>query len=213
MDQDGLSKKNKKNKIIRDDNDNELIKEPKPTSIDECLSDITKDILTLNQDFKKIKSKILKLSVLYKKESRKKNKCISKNDSRSSGFNKEEFIPKGISKLLKLQPNTKMTRPQITKKIYEYIKHKKLYYKKNKQVLRADKKLMSLFSLPSSVNKATDPSDEKAFTFFTIQTHIKKCFEKEKGNIIEENTDDESDDISSDSEGEGEVKGDNNVIK
>ena len=79
--------------------------------------------------------------------------------------------------------------------------------------MRADKKLMSLFSLPSSVNKATDPSDEKAFTFFTIQTHIKKCFEKEKGNIIEENTDDESDDISSDSEGEGEVKGDNNVIK
>ena len=119
---------------------------------------------------------IKKLELLYKKDIKQASnkKKIRKNNK--TGFTKINTIPLKLSKLLNIDSNTKLSRIDLTKKIWEYIKKNNLYYEKDHRVLRADKKLLEIFNLDESVNSITNPKDKNGFTFYTIQSLISKCF-------------------------------------
>ena len=70
-----------------------------------------------------------------------------------------------------------MSRIEVTKKIYKYIKDNNLKYNKDKRIILPDKKLRNLFELEEITNKDLDINDKTILTVYTLQTYIKKCYE------------------------------------
>ena len=101
---------------------------------DEALKQIKEDRLLIK-----------KLENLYKKDMKQASnkKKIRKNNK--TGFTKINTIPQNLSDLLNIDPNTKISRIDLTKKIWNYIKiENKLYYEKDHRVLQIKNSLKYL---------------------------------------------------------------------
>ena len=142
--------------------------------ISDLIEDINKDFDTCMLLFKKIKKKNNKLQkILNKKNKKKKQKMLNKK-----GITKKKIVPKKISDFFNLNSDILMSRIEVTKKIYKYIKDNNLKYNKDKRIILPDKKLRYLFDLGEITNKEElDIKDKKILTVYTLQTYIKKCYE------------------------------------
>lgn len=151
-----------------------------PHIIDELMAAmerVNKDMIFIKKTLPKIKNSLnhdLRFASKYKKK--------KKSYKRSTGFAGKARVPKKIIKFLKLTDDTLMPRTDVTRKIYQELRDRKLFYAGNGQVLRADDEVKELFGFDDSINECTNPKDKNGFTFFNFQTHIRRLY-------IEENID------------------------
>ena len=141
------------------------------SDISNLIKDINEDFNKCIQLFKKIKKKNKKLQKILNKKN-KKNKNLSKK-----GITKKKIVPKKICDFFNLNSDVLMSRIEVTKKIYKYIKENNLKYNKDKRIILPDKKLRNLFELEEITNKDLDINDKTILTVYTLQTYIKKCYE------------------------------------
>ena len=141
------------------------------------LNELKKDNDILQKIIKDNKLKYKKIELLYKKELKEFNKKNSKTrKNNSTGFTKLKKVPPPLVKLLNIKKGELVSRTDITKKIWEYIKINNLYYEKDKRVLRVNKELINVFKIDISVNSNINPKNKDAFTFYTIQNYISQCY-------------------------------------
>ena len=70
-----------------------------------------------------------------------------------------------------------MSRVEVTRKFYKYIKDNNLNYQKDKRIFIPDKKLKDIFNLEDNINNELDIKNKKILSVYTIQTYIKKCYQ------------------------------------
>lgn len=146
-------------------------------------------LVTLKANYIQEKNHIKQMMKLHKQslKTNKKNKYEKKSTTKT-GFTKSEPVPDSLAKLVGVTPGTTMSRTDVTKKVYDAIKDRKLYYEKDKRVLRTDEEIQQIFDLPDSVNQSINPKDKEGFNFFNIQKHISQVYQKDKNkkiNIVE----------------------------
>jgi chromatin remodeling complex protein RSC6 len=143
-------------------------------------NDILNIINEINDDYntcllllKKIKKNNNKLTKIVKKKKEKKH--IKKNVKK--GICHKKNIPKKIALFFNLEEDCLMSRIEVTRKFYKYIKENNLYYKKDRRMFIADEKLKKIFNLEDNINDELDIKNKKILSVYTIQTYIKKCYE------------------------------------
>lgn len=132
----------------------------------------------INENAKKHKEQIRNLKNLFKKEIKNSIKYKKKNiKKKNTGFTTNEVVPKVLCDLINVEYGTKMPRTILTKKIYQILKDRNLYYEQDKRILRADDEIKKIFDLSDQVNNSTSCDDEHSFNFYNIQTYIAKCYQ------------------------------------
>lgn len=137
------------------------------TNIDNNVQNIQSLLKTVRLNFKEL-SKVHKYEIKMYKTMKKTKK------NRLSGFNKPLEVPVKIQKLLKLSPDEKLPRTQITKLIYEYIKENNLQSESDKRTINPNKELQKLFGLEKN----------EQLSFYNIQTHLKKIYQLKNENVV-----------------------------
>jgi hypothetical protein len=134
------------------------------------------------KEMRELKNDMKKLLYLYKQDIKKtlKTKAPKRKNIEATGFNINEKIPDDIAELIEVDKGSEMPRTTLTKKIYEKLKERKLYYNKDKRIMRADDQILKIFNLDENVNQVTNVNDPNGFTFYTIQTHLAKKFKQMK---------------------------------
>ena len=132
-------------------------------SILNTLSSFKSQISMLSNQVKLLEKNVRKQIKQLEKEA-KKNK--NKGNRKASGFAVPTKISNDLCHFMGVNQGTKMARTEVTKYIIQYIKDKKLPDKKNKKVIKPDKKLKSLLNVKSS--------DE--VTYFNLQKFMNKHF-------------------------------------
>ncbi len=179
--------------------------------INEISSQMTKQLASLKQFKKELDKHHYKIA----REAKKKIKRVNPN-KQSAGFEKPTLIPEkflnfinnGIEnngftdeKMTELQEknlNSESLIPRsfVTRIVYDYIKHKKLYKdtdkdgtKDNKRCINPDETIKELFSM----------KDTEDLDFFNFQTYVCKLFPKknknEDNNEVEQTENNESEDL------------------
>ncbi len=85
-----------------------------------------------------------------------------------SYFTKSEPVPKELIKLLGLGELSEMSRTEVTKKLYEYIKANKL--QKDNRIIIAN----------NALHEALKLKEGDELSFYNIQIYIKKLYLKEE---------------------------------
>ena len=80
---------------------------------------------------------------------------------RNNGFNKKEVLSEALCSFLELPAGSMLARPEVTKKISEYVKANGL---QNGKEIKLDTRLFNLLQTTESV------------TYFTLQRHLKVHF-------------------------------------
>lgn len=139
---------------------------------DTLLNKINNSVKDIKNDVKNIKKMYIKQKKKYKKNDSSKKK--------NTGFTIKEIVPKKIANLIDVEYGTKMSRIDLTKKIFDVIKQKNLYYSKDRRIFRADKDIIDALELNPSVNKSTNLDDKNGFNIYTIQKYITRCYTVDK---------------------------------
>ncbi|MDZ4839518.1 MAG: SWIB/MDM2 domain-containing protein [Bacteroidota bacterium] len=84
-----------------------------------------------------------------KKEAKATKADVTKPRSTNSGLMKPVNVSKELAEIV---GGDKMSRPEVTKKLWEYIKSHKLQDEKEKRTIHADDKLLKVFDGKKSVN-------------------------------------------------------------
>lgn len=132
----------------------------------------------INKTAKKHKNTIRYIKKLYKKNVSTKDKTDArpKKKIKKKGFVVKERVPDKLADYLGIKQGIELPRTKVTKKFYEKLKDKNLFYEKSKRVFRVDKEICDLFGIPESVNQITDERDKNGFNFFNLQKYISKCY-------------------------------------
>ncbi len=138
------------------------------------INEINDDYNTCISLLKKIKKNNNKLTKIVKK---KKNKNIKTDIKKKKGIYYKKNIPKKIALFFNLEEDCLMSRVEVTRKFYKYIKDNNLNYQKDKRIFIPDKKLKDIFNLEDNINNELDIKNKKILSVYTIQTYIKKCYQ------------------------------------
>lgn len=112
-------------------------------------------------------NELKELMALHKKEIKLSSKCINRSEStKKSSFNKLEPIPLSLKNLLQIDDDH-MTRSQITKLIYQYFTHNKMYNETNKKEIIPNNKIRKIFGM----------SKDDVLNFYNFQTWLKKVYD------------------------------------
>jgi len=169
------------NKILISDDEIELNVNNEQQS--QIIKLIDQKLAQLAENYRAERNFFRTMKKIYKQEIKAAKKNIRKRRDRNYGFATPEKVPDNIAKFINVPNGTLLPRTQVTKAIYNIIKKRKLRYKKDGRVLRADSEIKKLFNLSDEVNNVTDPKDKNGFTFYNIQSHIAKCYPKKKDKI------------------------------
>ena len=104
-----------------------------------------------------------------------------------TGFGKAGIIPEGLCTLLKIDVSTEMTRPEVTKKLYEYLDAHNLRDPKDKRIIRTNAELAIAFSLTpeqiKSINESNDIKGNKGLNFYNIQKFVAALYKGKSINL------------------------------
>jgi chromatin remodeling complex protein RSC6 len=128
--------------------------------------------------FKLIEQELKKISIAYRKESKRKYKKTKTGASTSHGFNASVSISKKLAEFLEVPEGTKFRRPEVTILISDYAKKQGLKNPENKGIYLPDDRLKALFGppiYPLRSDKATNGYD-----MFNLQKYMKPHFEKKE---------------------------------
>ena len=139
------------------------------------------DIKLLKDELKKINSdidNIINKLKLIKKSNIKiiSSKIINKNKNIKRGLQKKIKVPIKICKYLNLEEDLKLSKPDVQKLIYKKIKENKLFYEKDKRVLRVDKELSELFNIDMNVNNSINPKDKLGFNIYNFNKYLCRLY-------------------------------------
>ena len=80
-----------------------------------------------------------------------------------------------------------MTRPEVTKKLYEYLDAHKLRDPKDKRIIRTNAELATAFSLTpeqiKSINESNDIKGNKGLNFYNIQKFVAALYKGKSINL------------------------------
>jgi len=126
-------------------------------------------------NIKSIEKEVKDLQKLYNTQ----NKIINnqKKEKRITHLTKKVIVPKQICSLINVPEGTEMSKPQITKSVYNYFKVNNLYYDKDKRVLRVDSVVSSILNISLSVNDSINPKDKDGLNIYNIQRYISKLYD------------------------------------
>jgi hypothetical protein len=142
---------------------------------------MSSNIKILNNEVKNINKEIdniiLKLKEIKKKNNKILNIKINKtNKNIKRGLQKEILVPKKICNFLSINFGTKLAKPKVQKMIYNIMKSRKLYYSKDKRVLRIDNELQKLFDINMDVNNSVNPKDKWGFNIYNFNKYLSKLY-------------------------------------
>ena len=127
----------------------------------------------LEKECRQAKYDLKKMLKLYEKKVKSKKRKVDPNRE-PSGFAKPALLSDALCKFLKLPKGSKMARTEVTQKVNEYIKEKKLQNPENKKNITPDKVLVSLLNI----------TDKDTLTYFSMQKYLKDHFPKEDTTVV-----------------------------
>jgi hypothetical protein len=107
-----------------------------------------------------------------------KQKRVRITKSGQTGFVKPRRLSDELCSLIDVPKGTEMSIPDYTKRFYDVLRARNLFYENDKRVFRADAQLLKLFELPASVNESVDFQDKNGFNFSTLQTTLSKTIKR-----------------------------------
>jgi hypothetical protein len=147
-----------------------------------------------------LKSNLKKFYKLVEKDILKasKGRRRSNRERSPTGFGKAGVIPEGLCTLLKIDVLTEMTRPEVTKKLYEYLDAHGLRDPKDKRIIRANTELATAFGLTAeqmkSINESNDIKGNKGLNFYNIQKFVAALYKGKEIKLDVDAVEDEEDD-------------------
>lgn len=150
----------------------------------ETYTSLYNNLETMQKDLTMMKNQLKSFFKTTEKSLKKANKNKRKHSGTraATGFGVPSPVPKSLHALFAVDDTVMMTRPDVTKRLYKYIKDNKLTDTKDSRVLRVDGSLADALLLSKDemnhVNTSSDPHDEKGLSFYNLQKHIARLYPK-----------------------------------
>lgn len=141
------------------------------------VSSLLEIVSTLSKTIREVETEIKQIKNAYIKEQRQNKKKMKKkrvNSSRKNGFLGATSISQELTQFLGLEKDTQVVRPDVTKAIAKYIKENNLAVPENKSIFKPDAKLLSLLGEPVFPLKKKQPELGNGYTYFNLQSYLKK---------------------------------------
>jgi chromatin remodeling complex protein RSC6 len=126
---------------------------------------------------KSIEHELKKLSVLAKKEFKKKSKKSKKGVS-NSGFNAPVLISDELASFLKMPKGSVLRPPQVSSLISKYATEHDLKEESNRAIYKCDNKLKKLFGPAVHPIKKSEPELGNGVSIFNLNSYLKRHFTK-----------------------------------
>jgi chromatin remodeling complex protein RSC6 len=158
---------------VKENDDKNLSREDKYNNLLNVVNSMHEQLTSVKNELKKYNKMVDKELTKASKGKRRRN-----SERTPTGFGKANVVPKPFLALLNLDETTELSRPDLTKKIYEYIDKNNLRDKENKRILRVNADLAKAFGLSEehikSINEATSDKkgENKGLNFSNIQKFI-----------------------------------------
>jgi hypothetical protein len=146
--------------------------------------ELQNEISTIQEKLSTLKSNLKK----FHKNTSKKLVKMSRNRKNNgqprspTGFGKPCFVPSSLRGLLQLKDDECVTRPSVTKKLYEYIETNSLYSETDKRLLRVNDQLSKALQLTTqevkTINSSSSVSDKQGLNFYNIQKYVARLYPK-----------------------------------
>lgn len=153
--------------------------------------ELQNEISTIQEKLSTLKSNLKK----FHKNTSKKLVKMSRNRKNNgqprspTGFGKPCFVPLSLRSLLQLKEDECVTRPSVTKKLYEYIETNSLYSETDKRLLRVNDQLSKALQLSSqevkTINSSSSVSDKQGLNFYNIQKYVARLYPKNANSDLE----------------------------
>lgn len=170
--------------------------------------ELLKKVEQSQEELSALKTNLKKFYKLVEKDVSKAGKGRRRvNRERSpTGFGKSNAIPAELCKVLKLDENTELTRPQLTGLLYKYLDTNGLRDQEDKRIMRVNGELTKAFGLTAeqakSINKSTDVKDKNGMNFYNIQKFVAALYAGKPINFDAQTEDDANDTVAEESETE-----------
>lgn len=110
------------------------------------------------------------------------NKRNTNKNRSPTGFGKVKPVPLTLKTLLNLEDNVEMTRPAVTKKLYEYIDANNLRSAEDKRIIKVNDNLTKAFKLTKeqvkNINASKTVKDDNGLNFYNIQKYVAKLYQE-----------------------------------
>jgi chromatin remodeling complex protein RSC6 len=146
--------------------------------------ELQNEISTIQEKLSTLKSNLKKFHKTTSKKLVKMSKSRRNNGQPRSptGFGKPCFVPTSLRNLLQLKDDECVTRPSVTKKLYEYIETNSLYSETDKRLLRVNDQLSKALQLTTqevkTINSSSSVSDKQGLNFYNIQKYVARLYPK-----------------------------------
>jgi chromatin remodeling complex protein RSC6 len=143
------------------------------------VSETSKEIHEKLKVFKIVERDLKRVSIMLKKELKKKNRKQRKTGEASKhGFNAEVRISDELADFLNMERGSKLRRPKVTSLISAYANSRDLKDKNNRGIFRPDTALKKIFG--PAIHPLKKGNDEKGYNIFNLQIYLKRHFISEK---------------------------------
>jgi chromatin remodeling complex protein RSC6 len=143
----------------------------------ESFEELTSELTNRLKALKSIEQELKKLSVLAKKEFKKKTKKSKKGLS-NSGFNAPVLISDELASFLKVPKGTVLRPPQVSSLISKYANDHGLKEDSNRAIYKCDHKMSKLLGPAIHPIKKSDPTLGNGVSIFNLNSYLKRHFTK-----------------------------------
>lgn len=146
------------------------------------LNTLKEKLKALKTDVSAVNGALKELEGAYKHDTKKlaKRKTKKTGDHKPTGFAKKQPVPTKLARFIGVEPETELSGPEITKKVWEQLRERNLFYKDDKRVFRTDKVVSDVFGVKKSVNNSTDHKDPEGFNFCNLQKFISQALKADR---------------------------------
>ena len=146
---------------------NQMKFEQQLTAIREEMKVVRDKLQSLNNNLKSLES-------AYNHDIKKVQKTTRKRTKgKKTGFAKSKLVPDKLAEFIEVAVGTELTGPEITSKVWDQLKKRKLIAEEDGRVFRTNKEVTEVFGVPKSVNKSVDYKDTaNGFNFYNLQRYI-----------------------------------------
>lgn len=165
----------------------ETISTEETVSFSEAMKALVQEIGTLKTQIRTIETNLKSVRLLYKEElkanksnKRRKSKVEGGEPRARHGFVKPTLVSDALASFLGEPVGSMIARPQVTKKISEYVKENNCFgpmdseEKVNKTIIIPDAKLAKLLGPPVFLYSKKKPELGKGYNYFNLQSYLKE---------------------------------------
>jgi chromatin remodeling complex protein RSC6 len=157
--------------------ENDNLFETKLVDLRAQLASVIEEFAEKTKVFKTIDQELKKLSILAKKEFKKKSKKSKKGIS-NSGFNAPVIISDALAQFLGLPNGSQIRPPQVSSLISKYANENGLKDETNKAVYQCDEKLKKLLGPLIHPIKKSEPELGNGVSIFNLNSYLKHHYTK-----------------------------------